>query len=260
MLTIKKPKQVNQDQRGKVYEWCRGQPGYEIIAQWLKKGEISYPTPILEDKRYFLVAGKTALSTEKEVYNLENETEINLDKTTPHSFRAYEDSILLEYRHSPVIPEKKYQISEHAIIRELEYVCKCPEVRSWCSNLQGMQITLYYRKKGEPSGYHFHKGEDLSKNPERFLPLAGRMHLQEYDGTHIKLMPVQIGQEIIIPKNIFHSVNIDEDAIFAEYRQTQFNRSYPDTYPIGMYEEHLISQNIPYNKELLRYVKDTISI
>ena len=35
----------------------------------------------------------------------------------------------------------------------------------WCKGIPGLQISIYIRPPNFPSGNHYHKGKDPSKNP-----------------------------------------------------------------------------------------------
>lgn len=101
----------------------------------------------------------------------------------------------------------------------------------WCRGLPGMQVTFGERKAGTVSGKHWHKGEDPSKNPERFLLVYGRMRARFCDGldTEEKLIQEPF-MELLIPPNILHAYIAVDDILFAEYRPTVYDRGRPDTY------------------------------
>lgn len=101
----------------------------------------------------------------------------------------------------------------------------------WSKGVPGLQITLYQRKKGKISGNHFHKGDDPSKNPERFFLIQGRMRLQARNRQgQVMNVIIEEGTELLINSWVFHALEALTDVVFVEYRSTVFNRQKPDTY------------------------------
>lgn len=105
----------------------------------------------------------------------------------------------------------------------------------WCKKIPGLQVSAYYRKKGTRFAEHYHKGEDESKNPERFLLLSGKIEFtcSALDGSEQTTFTVNAGQEVLIYPEVVHSAVALEDSIFIEYRSTVFNPDNSDTYPIN---------------------------
>ena len=116
------------------------------------------------------------------------------------------------------------------------------EVYEWCRGIESRQITVYYRNKSEYSGNHYHKGDDPSKNPERFFLVSGRMRLDAYDGRSRMEEIIEQKTEVIIAPGILHTFLVEEDSVFIEHRATEFNRNHSDTYPADTYEEYLRSR------------------
>ncbi len=259
-ITVRKFHQANNDNRGRVYEWCRGEHGLEAKVQYFTKGE-SYEQPMTSErapgkKHFFLVKGRMRLETQNLApYFLEEETEIIIDSQEGHAFYAENDTILLEYCEHALLRENR-PLPQESAIRDLEMLAEKPEEFAWCSQLPGMQVTLYYRNKGDPCGAHFHKGDDPSKNPERFLPLAGKMYFMAFDGKETAEFALQPKKELIIPPNIFHLLIIEEDSVFAEYRTTVFDKDHSDTYPQDKFESFLKEKGLSYNpKAMQEYLK-----
>ncbi|GEM_PF-2927980 len=262
-VTFRKNHHVNNDGRGRVYEWCRGERGLEAKAQYFKKGE-SHKQPVdsgrsSEKKHFFLVKGRMRLEIQYLTpYHLEEETEITMDSER-YDFYAEKDSILLEYcEHAPL--RENRPLPQRTAMQDLEMISEKPEGFAWCNQLSGMQVTFYYRNKGDPCGAHFHKGDDPSKNPERFLPLAGKMHFMAFDGKETAEFALQSKKELIIPPSIFHLLVIEEDSVFAEYRTTIFDRNHSDTYTQDKFESFLKEKDLPYSpkamQEYLRKVEE----
>lgn len=97
---------------------------------------------------------------------------------------------------------------------------------------RGKQITVLYREAGSISGNHYHKGEDPSKDPERFLIIKGKLklHAEDLEGETIADEIVDELTEIKVPANIRHIFEALEDTWFIEYRKTLFDEKNPDTY------------------------------
>ncbi len=99
----------------------------------------------------------------------------------------------------------------------------------------GRQITVYYRKYGNTSELHFHKGEDPSKDPEYFLLLSGELefYFQTTEGEEGKFVVSAIEgapQEIIIPPYVLHQITPLTDICYVEYRSTLFDPNSSDCY------------------------------
>ena len=106
----------------------------------------------------------------------------------------------------------------------------------WCKGLPGLQVTIYQRKKGSICGNHFHKGDDPSKNPERFFLVQGTMRLKAWNlhGEHMNCL-VEAGTEMILEPNVLHSLEAQTDVTYIEYRSTVFNKAKPDCYPAELF-------------------------
>lgn len=106
--------------------------------------------------------------------------------------------------------------------------------RTWEWHISdGRQISVYKRKAGEVFGGHFHTGTDPSKNPERFLIVAGTVQMICSRGqkktTHLldaKKCPI----EFMIYPYTYHEVIAKTDCLYIEYRPTHFNPAHDDTY------------------------------
>jgi len=98
----------------------------------------------------------------------------------------------------------------------------------------GRQITVYKRLDGEIAGKHFHKGKDLSKNPELFLLVSGIIEFEFVDkkGAHFtEEVSAENGPiELIIHPWILHRATPLTDCVFIEYRKTTFDPDEPDTF------------------------------
>lgn len=98
--------------------------------------------------------------------------------------------------------------------------------------LSGAQVTFYRRTAGNTFGNHFHKGLDLSKDPEYFFLIEGQAQFDARNGrtgetvSHI----VNPHEMIVIEKDIFHSFTALTDVVFIEYRSTVFDPSNPDCF------------------------------
>lgn len=102
----------------------------------------------------------------------------------------------------------------------------------WCKNLPGKQVSIYFRKKGTKFANHFHKGDDPSKNPERFFLISGQVEIIcEINGSK-KSFLVNPGEEMLIYPYTKHWAKALKDSIFIEYRETPFDPSHSDTYPL----------------------------
>lgn len=104
------------------------------------------------------------------------------------------------------------------------------ETIEWCKNIPGMQVTIYYRPKDSQFAHHFHKGEDPSKLPERFLLIQGKVKMTFWNGKEQETAIIEKGTEMLIQPFIYHEAVTLEDAIFAEYRATPFTEQTSDVY------------------------------
>jgi|APSaa5957512622_1039677.scaffolds.fasta_scaffold233397_1 hypothetical protein len=102
----------------------------------------------------------------------------------------------------------------------------------WCKNITGKQVSIYMRNKGVKFAQHYHKGEDPSKNPERFFLIKGKVKFScsNMSGSEKEEFIVSEGHEALISPNIIHSAIALEDSIFIEYRTTPFDKNKSDTY------------------------------
>lgn len=128
---------------------------------------------------------------------------------------------------------------EGLIIRKIDPASK-EDLRGptyeWCKGLNGLQVTIYKRKKGSLSGTHYHKGNDPSKNPERFFLVEGQLLLKALNRQGQQLEEViKAGTEFLIYPNILHSMKALTNIIFLEYRTTVFDKSNSDTYSAETY-------------------------
>jgi len=120
----------------------------------------------------------------------------------------------------------------------------------WCKGLPGKQITFCIRKEKAITGNHYHKGLDPSKKPERAIILKGNIRLIAFDGKELIDNLVSPWNEIIISPNIVHTYIPQEECLFAEYRETVFNRDNTDTFPSSTFPDYLKLQNMPFNEGL----------
>ena len=100
---------------------------------------------------------------------------------------------------------------------------------------EGTQVSAFRRLKDEYFANHFHKGDDPSKNPERFLLLDGVLQVEilDIDGNYSKeiLETNSDPVELIIQPWILHRMKALQECLYVEYRKTIFNPDSPDTYP-----------------------------
>ncbi|MDP3948015.1 MAG: hypothetical protein Q8Q41_05000 [bacterium] len=103
---------------------------------------------------------------------------------------------------------------------------KCPD---------GRQVSVYRRLKGERFASHFHKGDDPSKNPERFLLLAGTLCAdfldREGNEWSVALNASHDPVELVIQPWVLHRMDALEECVYIEYRVNPFDQGAPDTYP-----------------------------
>jgi len=114
-------------------------------------------------------------------------------------------------------------------------------VYEWCKGQKGLQVSVFKREKGMPFANHYHKGEDPSKNPEKFFVVSGKVKLMAYNGVTNKSLEavVDCGTEILIFPDILHTFEALTDVIFLEYRSTPFDKDNPDSYPAETYGEYI---------------------
>jgi len=113
------------------------------------------------------------------------------------------------------------------------------ETIEWCKNVPGMQVTFYYRPEHAQFAHHFHKGEDPSKAPERFLLIQGKVKMTFWNGKDVETAIIYKGTELLIQPFIYHEAVTLEDAIFAEYRATPFDAKSSDVYSREDFIEYL---------------------
>lgn len=93
------------------------------------------------------------------------------------------------------------------------------------------QLRIYSMAAGSCS-CHRHLGHDLSKIPERLCIARGKVQftfLDKANGAR-KTVIVAVGDIVHIYPKIIHKLEILEDAVILESRQTHFNPAKPDTY------------------------------
>jgi len=93
------------------------------------------------------------------------------------------------------------------------------------------QLTILVRKKGSVLGGHFHKGEDSSKNPEKFFLAKGKLKsvFQPVEAEKVEKL-IEAGSIITIYPYVTHTLKVLEDSVLIEYRDNHFNKKNPDTY------------------------------
>ena len=109
--------------------------------------------------------------------------------------------------------------------------------RTWEWKMKnGPQVTVYRRNQGEKFGFHFHKGNDPSKNPERLLLLAGVASVKLSDmGGHKRKITLDASQapvELVIYPYILHELKALKNCVYIEFRQTHFDPTNQDCYPV----------------------------
>lgn len=109
--------------------------------------------------------------------------------------------------------------------RGLTYEVKFPD------EVNIKQVTVYSRREGVKFGGHFHKSEDLSKNPERILVVSGRIRATfSRDGKEVVKI-LETGDRLTIYPDTLHLFEALENTILLEFRSTYFDPENPDTYP-----------------------------
>ncbi|MEK6843997.1 MAG: hypothetical protein AABX83_01075 [Nanoarchaeota archaeon] len=123
----------------------------------------------------------------------------------------------------------------------------------WMKGGRCEQLTLCYRKADKISGNHYHKGKDISKNPETTLLISGKLKLIMCDGKEtIEKIIEKEGTEIIICPDILHTYRAITDVVFLEYRKSIFNPSDSDTFSSETFESYLESKNFFADKEAIK--------
>ena len=91
-------------------------------------------------------------------------------------------------------------------------------------------ILVIRRKKGTVSGNHYHKGEDIAKNPEIFFVLKGKINLKlkNIKTGEEKEMIIDGLTELTIYPYIVHKLEALEDTVFIESQKEE--SSYKDVY------------------------------
>lgn len=116
------------------------------------------------------------------------------------------------------------------------------KVYRWCTNLLGMEVTIFQRLAGVSFGNHYHKGKDPSRNPERFLLLQGTASFWAYNGItkeRVENVVVKEFTEVLIDKGVLHGFTAITNTIFIEYRVTTFDDNHPDMYTADTYDEYI---------------------
>ena len=103
------------------------------------------------------------------------------------------------------------------------------------------QVTVYFRKKGENAGGHYHKGTDPSKRPELFLLLSGKVSIHACypsgEGLGLLLDATEHPVELVIPPLVFHTFVAETDITYIEYRVTRFDKNTADVHGIEKWRE-----------------------
>jgi len=98
-----------------------------------------------------------------------------------------------------------------------------------------VEIPVFYRKKGTHPPGHFHKGTDLSTDPQKVIILEGKVKFfLTYPNSKKEETICTKGEVIEIPKKVFHEYEVLENAIFAEVRLQKYDKDNIDNYS---YEE-----------------------
>ncbi|MBI2499081.1 hypothetical protein HYV88_02465 [Candidatus Woesearchaeota archaeon] len=128
-------------------------------------------------------------------------------------------------------------------LRRIEQVNPGDGARRFFQPFQGERgyVTLGVYKKGSGSDFHYHMGDDPSKNPERLFLVTGRCFLEARDGfsseTYSEVLDGKI--EVSINLGILHKITALDDVVFFEFRNTPFNRDNPDKYPENTYAAYV---------------------
>ncbi|MBI2668017.1 hypothetical protein HYX17_04605 [Candidatus Woesearchaeota archaeon] len=106
------------------------------------------------------------------------------------------------------------------------------------------QITTYKRNMGGVFGKHFHKGDDISKNPETLIVLAGRLEFIAYNRFGEKMSEFLEGNceslpKITISPEVIHTVVPRGSGLIILEPRSLFNPIHLDTYPESEYVNHI---------------------
>ena len=114
-------------------------------------------------------------------------------------------------------------------------------VYRWCSGLSGKEISIFQRNAGISFGNHYHKGDDPSRNPERFLLLKGAVSFWAYNGITKERAEIVLEEftEVEIDRGILHGSKAKTDVVFIEYRLNPYDEQNPDAYASETYEDYL---------------------
>ncbi len=143
--------------------------------------------------------------------------------------RAFMSYALAEQLHTPIV------------VRPLAPVATSSQGSTfeWCKNIPGLQVTYYTRKKGTRFACHAHTGKDISKNPERFLLLTGKVRIdwktKEGEGT----LEVEHVSEVLVAPDVYHEFFALEDCSFLEYRRTVFDPQVADSLSKEAYDLYM---------------------
>jgi len=110
------------------------------------------------------------------------------------------------------------------------------KVYEWCKGVDGKQVTVYLRNKSVKFGCHYHRGDDPSKNPERFFLIKGKVKLFAKNlktGEELETT-IDEGTEILIEPWIYHEMKALTNVIFIEYRKTPFKKERVDSYKLSL--------------------------
>lgn len=249
-LSLQKVVPVHKDDRGQVIEWCKGEQGKGVYIFRFKKGQTWTSEREQTDLRFLVIQGEIRIQLGAHQYVVPQETDIRIFPESPCLFKS-ENALVLQYLKNSRQQEPPV-LNREAKIQSLEIIAQEPLTQIWCSGISGKQVTLYTRKKGKVSGAHYHTGKDPSKNPERFLPLEGKMKLKTFNGRQWNFFPLENRKELLIPPLLFHESLIEEDSTFIEYRATPFNPEAPDTFTHETYESHLKEAGIPSDQNAMK--------
>ena len=108
--------------------------------------------------------------------------------------------------------------------------------------------TLYYRSLDARSSYHFHKGDNKSKDPEILLVLSGGLELiaRNMFGELLTEVVTNHGLNsngvgipaIIIDKNVCHqTISRSPDLIIMELWMEKFDPNFKDIYPKSEFDK-----------------------
>ena len=96
------------------------------------------------------------------------------------------------------------------------------------------QVSFYRRLKGEKFGNHFHKGKNVSKNPEIIFFISGivELNLVYLSGQKKKIIidASKSPQQVTLYSYLFHSYQAITECFYIKYRSNIFNKKDPDTF------------------------------